>query len=156
MEVQGGQVLQQLMTVRLIKDTAVVLIGELAGEIGIAGDRQGGVVEAETTIIKIRGDGVIEPPELLRAVQGRAKGRKGFLQCFHFLALLIGGIFLTAALLVVFIDERFQFIDLALQLRAFHPAEVQFSVGFLQRLPQSGVVPDRGDQILDLHVTPPF
>ena len=25
-----------------------------------------------------------------------------------------------------------------------------------QRLPQSGVVPDRGDQILDLHVTPPF
>ena len=72
------------------------------------------------------------------------------------LALLIGGIFLTAALLVVFIDERFQFIFLALQLRAFHPAEVQFSVGFLQRLPQSGVVPDRGDQILDLHVTPPF
>ena len=67
MEVQGGQVLQQLMTVRLIKDTAVVLIGELAGEIGIAGDRQGGVVAAETTIIKIRGDGVIEPPELLRA-----------------------------------------------------------------------------------------
>lgn len=56
MEVQGGQVLQQLMTVRLIKDTAVVLIGELAGEIGIAGDRQGGVVEAETTIIKIRGE----------------------------------------------------------------------------------------------------
>ena len=56
MEVQGGQVLQQLMTVRLIKDTAVVLIWELAGEIGIAGDRQGGVVEAETTIIKIRGD----------------------------------------------------------------------------------------------------
>ena len=36
---------------------------------GIAGDRQGGVVEAETTIIKIWGDGVIEPPELLRAVQ---------------------------------------------------------------------------------------
>ncbi len=66
------------------------------------------------------------------------KVAKGFLQRFHFLTLLIGSIFLAAALLVVFIDERFQFIDLALQLRAFHPAEVQFSVGFLQRLPQSG------------------
>lgn len=69
---------------------------------------------------------------------------------------LVGGIFLTAALLVVFVDERFQFIDLALELRTFHPAEIQFSIGFLQRLPQCGVVPDRGDQVPDFHVTPPF
>ncbi len=155
-EPQGGQVLQELVSVSIVKNTAVVLIGELAGNVGIAGDRQGGVVEAETALIKIRGNGVVEPPELLRTVQGRIKGRKGFLQRFHYLALLISGIFLTAALLVVFINERFQFIDLALELRAFHSAEVQFGVGFLQRLPQSGVVPNRGDQVPDFHVTPPF
>ena len=58
-EPQGGQVLQELVSVSIVKNTAVVLIGELAGNVGIAGDRQGGVVEAETALIKIRGNGVV-------------------------------------------------------------------------------------------------
>ena len=51
-ETQGSQVLQQLMPVRLIKGTAVVLIGELAGEIGMAENGQSSVIEAETASSK--------------------------------------------------------------------------------------------------------